>query len=171
MCVHILRPSKYDVDAPGVDTCTHASSGRSNTQLDTVQSHRSLTQFDRTRSCSCVKQSCQSNRVKTAQCDIILTQSYPTAIAWPLEGIMTIHVKVMHPSCTRFYTLLPPRPTRDTQAVPPPPPAPPPPYLTVDPEEAAVLGEPWTRRYVYNQSKVGGCADKLRSSGCIRVKG
>ena len=23
--------------------------------------------------------------------------------------------------------------------------------LTVDPDEAAVLGQPWTRRYIYNQ--------------------
>ena len=33
--------------------------------------------------------------------------------------------------------------------------------LTVDPEEALVLGEPWTRRYVYNQSSCGRCGGKV----------
>ena len=35
--------------------------------------------------------------------------------------------------------------------------------LTVDPEEAKRLGEPWTRRYVYNQSTCGRCGASIRS--------
>ena len=34
--------------------------------------------------------------------------------------------------------------------------------LTVDPEEALVLGDPWTRRYVYNQTKCGRCRGGVR---------
>jgi formamidopyrimidine-DNA glycosylase len=34
--------------------------------------------------------------------------------------------------------------------------------LTVDPEEALILGEPWTRRYVYNQTKCGRCRGNVR---------
>ena len=34
--------------------------------------------------------------------------------------------------------------------------------LTVDPEEALVLGEPWTRRYVYNQTSCGRCGDRVK---------
>ena len=34
--------------------------------------------------------------------------------------------------------------------------------LTVDPEEAAILGDPWTRRYVYNQSRCGRCGAPSR---------
>jgi hypothetical protein len=34
--------------------------------------------------------------------------------------------------------------------------------LTVDPEEALVLGDPWTRRYVYNQTKCGRCRGNVR---------
>lgn len=39
--------------------------------------------------------------------------------------------------------------------------------LTVDPEEAAVLGPPWTRRYIYNQARCGRCKGpvKVRDSG------
>lgn len=33
--------------------------------------------------------------------------------------------------------------------------------LTVDPEDAKVLGSPWTRRYVYNQSKCGVCGGRI----------
>lgn len=33
--------------------------------------------------------------------------------------------------------------------------------LTVDPEEASMLGAPWTRRYIYNQSKCGRCRGKI----------
>ena len=35
--------------------------------------------------------------------------------------------------------------------------------LTVDPEEAKVLGEPWTRRYVYNQRSCGRCGDAVKT--------
>jgi formamidopyrimidine-DNA glycosylase len=35
--------------------------------------------------------------------------------------------------------------------------------LTVDPEEAVVLGHPWTRRYVYNHSTCGRCSTKVLS--------
>lgn len=35
--------------------------------------------------------------------------------------------------------------------------------LTVDPEEAKVLGAPWTRRYIYNQSKCGRCKGPVRT--------
>lgn len=35
--------------------------------------------------------------------------------------------------------------------------------LTVDPEEAVVLGQPWTRRYVYNHSTCGRCGTKVLS--------
>jgi formamidopyrimidine-DNA glycosylase len=35
--------------------------------------------------------------------------------------------------------------------------------LTVDPEEAEVLGQPWTRRYVYNHSTCGRCGTKILS--------
>ena len=34
--------------------------------------------------------------------------------------------------------------------------------LTVDPEEALVLGDPWTRRYVYNQKTCGRCRGDVR---------
>ena len=34
--------------------------------------------------------------------------------------------------------------------------------LTVDPEEALILGEPWTRRYVYNQTTCGRCRGNVR---------
>ncbi|KAK9791837.1 hypothetical protein WJX73_006548 [Symbiochloris irregularis] len=33
--------------------------------------------------------------------------------------------------------------------------------LTVDPEEAAVLGPPWTRRYIYNHAACGRCGTKV----------
>ena len=35
--------------------------------------------------------------------------------------------------------------------------------LTVDPEEAAILGDPWTRRYVYNQSRCGRCGGAVKT--------
>ncbi|KAK9813207.1 hypothetical protein WJX72_010568 [[Myrmecia] bisecta] len=35
--------------------------------------------------------------------------------------------------------------------------------LTVDPEEAAVLGKPWTRRYVYNHKTCGRCGAFIRT--------
>lgn len=35
--------------------------------------------------------------------------------------------------------------------------------LTVDPEDAVALGQPWTRRYVYNHSKCGRCGTKVLS--------
>ena len=35
--------------------------------------------------------------------------------------------------------------------------------LTVDPEEAKVLGEPWTRRYVYNQRSCGRCGAAVKT--------
>ena len=34
--------------------------------------------------------------------------------------------------------------------------------LTVDPEEALILGDPWTRRYVYNQTSCGRCGARVR---------
>ncbi|GAX84584.1 hypothetical protein CEUSTIGMA_g12005.t1 [Chlamydomonas eustigma] len=34
--------------------------------------------------------------------------------------------------------------------------------LTVDPEDAAVLGQPWTRRYIYNHSNCGFCGGPVR---------
>jgi formamidopyrimidine-DNA glycosylase len=35
--------------------------------------------------------------------------------------------------------------------------------ITVDPEEALVLGAPWTRRYVYNQARCGRCKSRVRT--------
>lgn len=35
--------------------------------------------------------------------------------------------------------------------------------LTVDPEEALVLGSPWTRRYIYNQSRCGRCKGPVKT--------
>ncbi|KAK9868369.1 hypothetical protein WJX84_004801 [Apatococcus fuscideae] len=35
--------------------------------------------------------------------------------------------------------------------------------LTVDPEEAAKLGSPWTRRYVYNHKACGRCGSAIRT--------
>jgi len=35
--------------------------------------------------------------------------------------------------------------------------------LTVDPEEACVLGSPWTRRYTYNQSRCGRCKSPVKT--------
>ena len=35
--------------------------------------------------------------------------------------------------------------------------------LTVDPEEALILGDPWTRRYVYNQTKCGRCLSSVKT--------
>jgi hypothetical protein len=35
--------------------------------------------------------------------------------------------------------------------------------LTVDPEEAAVLGPPWTRRYIYNQAACGRCGCRIQT--------
>lgn len=35
--------------------------------------------------------------------------------------------------------------------------------LTVDATDAAVLGPPWTRRYVYNHSSCGFCQRRIRS--------
>jgi formamidopyrimidine-DNA glycosylase len=35
--------------------------------------------------------------------------------------------------------------------------------LTVDPEDAARLGKPWTRRYVYNQARCGECGGRVAS--------
>lgn len=35
--------------------------------------------------------------------------------------------------------------------------------LTVDPEEACVLGSPWTRRYIYNQSRCGRCKSPVKT--------
>lgn len=35
--------------------------------------------------------------------------------------------------------------------------------LTVDPEDARVMGEPWTRRYVYNQSTCGRCGGRVKT--------
>lgn len=34
--------------------------------------------------------------------------------------------------------------------------------LTVDPEEARVLGPKWSRRYIYNQSTCGRCNGPVR---------
>ena len=35
--------------------------------------------------------------------------------------------------------------------------------LTVDPDEAKTLGEPWTRRYVYNQRSCGRCGSAVKT--------
>jgi hypothetical protein len=35
--------------------------------------------------------------------------------------------------------------------------------ITVDPEDAVRLGEPWTRRYVYNQTTCGNCGSRIQS--------
>eukprot|EP00887_Chlorella_sp_A99_P001686 scaffold8.g1686.t1 len=35
--------------------------------------------------------------------------------------------------------------------------------LTVDPEEAAVLGKPWMRRYIYNQERCGRCGSGIHT--------
>jgi hypothetical protein len=35
--------------------------------------------------------------------------------------------------------------------------------LTVEPEEATILGPPWTRRYIYNQSKCGRCKGSVQT--------
>ena len=35
--------------------------------------------------------------------------------------------------------------------------------LTVDPQEAKVLGPPWTRRYIYNHSQCGRCGTRVKT--------